>query len=284
MKNNIAIITDSTCDIPEETLNRYQIEVVPLTIIWGEEQFRDGVDLEAEAFYQRLEADPVLPSTSQPTPEDFLQVCQRVREQGAQEIVIMTISRAMSGTYQSARKAAERMEIPVRVYDSRANSMSLGWQVLAAARVREQGGGAEEMLAAADRARKNMVYLVSLDTLKFLHKGGRIGGASSFIGTLLNLKPQISVNHETGEVEAERQSRTRKKALSDLYQDFLSHFPAPEGLRVAVLHNAALEAAEELVEKLKEEVQPEEIILSIVSPILGVHTGPGAVALCGYPS
>lgn len=282
MKKDIALITDSTCDIPQAYLDRYRIEVVPLTIIWGEEQFRDGIDLDAEAFYRRLATDPVLPSTSQPTPEDFLQVCRRVREQGAEEIIIMTISRAMSGTYQSARTAAERMDTPVRVYDSRANSMSLGWQVLAAARVREQGGGAEEMLEAADRARKNMVYLVSLDTLKFLHRGGRIGGASSFIGTLLNLKPQISVNHETGEVEAERQSRTRKKALADLYQDFLSHFPTPEGLRVAVLHNAAVEAAEELVEKFKQEVQPEEIILSIVSPILGVHTGPGAVALCGY--
>jgi DegV family protein with EDD domain len=162
--------------------------------------------------------------------------------------------------------------------------MSLGWQVLAAARVREIGGDVEAMLEAADQARQKMVYLISLDTLKYLHKGGRIGGASHFIGNLLNLKPQISVNHQTGEVEGGRRSRTRKKALKDLYQDFLQNIESVENLRVAVLHNAALDTAEELVEKIRHELDPDEIILSIVSPILGVHTGPGAVAICGYPA
>lgn len=282
MKNNIALITDSTCDLPRQYLEQYNIEVVPLTIIWGEEQFRDGVDLSPEDFYQRLGKDPVIPTTSQPTPQEMVQVYEKVKENGAEEIVILTISSAMSGTYTSASKAAELMDIPVHVLDSRANSMSLGWQVLAAARAREKGGDVQAMLSAAEKARGSMVLMISLDTLEFLHKGGRIGGASHFIGTLLNLKPQITVNHHSGEVEGGRRSRTRKKALADLYTDFFAQIDSGKSLRVAVLHNAALEEAEEIANQIREEFQPEELIIGIVSPVLGVHTGPGAVAICGY--
>ena len=160
--------------------------------------------------------------------------------------------------------------------------MSLGWQVLAAARAREKGGEVKAMLSAAEQARSSMVLMISLDTLEYLHKGGRIGGASRFIGTLLNLKPQITVNHQRGEVEGGRRSRTRKKALADLYTDFFAQIDSTKILRVAVLHNAALEEAEEIKDRIQGEFQPEELVLGIVSPVLGVHTGPGAVAICGY--
>ncbi len=282
MNKTIALITDSTCDLPQNFLSQYNIEVVPLTIIWGEEQFRDGVDLSPEDFYQRLGKDPVIPTTSQPTPQEMVQAFESVKEKGADEIVILTISSAMSGTNESAKKAAELVDIPVHVQDSKANTMSLGWQVLAAARAREAGGDVQAMLSAAKKARGSMVLMISLDTLEYLHKGGRIGGASHFIGTLLNLKPQITVNHHSGEVEGGRRSRTRKKALIDLYADFISHIDSSKILRVAVLHNAALKEAEETANRIQEELQPEELILGIVSPVLGVHTGPGAVAICGY--
>ena len=282
MNKTIALITDSTCDLPQNFLSQYNIEVVPLTIIWGEEQFRDGVDLSPEDFYQRLGKDPVIPTTSQPTPQEMVQAFESVKEKGAEEIVILTISSAMSGTNESAKKAAELVDIPVHVQDSKANTMSLGWQVLAAARAREAGGDVQAMLSAAKKARGSMVLMISLDTLEYLHKGGRIGGASHFIGTLLNLKPQITVNHHSGEVEGGRRSRTRKKALIDLYADFISHIDSSKILRVAVLHNAALKEAEETANRIQEELQPEELILGIVSPVLGVHTGPGAVAICGY--
>ncbi len=282
MKNKIALITDSTCDLPRQYLEQYNIEVVPLTIIWGEDQFRDGVDLTPEDFYQRLGKDPVIPTTSQPTPQEMVQVYERVKENGAEEIVILTISSAMSGTHESAKKAAELVDIPVHVQDSKANIMSLGWQVLAAARAREKGGDVQAMLSAAERARGSMVLMISLDTLKYLHKGGRIGGASRFIGTLLNLKPQITVNHHSGEVEGGRRSRTRKKALIDLYTDFFAQIDSGKSLRIAVLHNDALEEAQEIKERIQGEFQPEELILGIVSPVLGVHTGPRAIAICGY--
>lgn len=284
MTYQTALITDSTCDLPVEYLDKYQIQVVPLTIVWGEEQFLDGVDLEAEDFYQRLDQDPTMPTTSQPTPPQFVQAYEKARKDGAKEILVICISSAMSGTHESALKAADLVDIPVEVVDSKANSMSLGWQVLAAARAREEGGNAERMIQAAEEARSTMAYIISLDTLDYLHKGGRIGGASHFIGNLLNLKPQISVDHQTGTVAAGRRSRTRKKALLELYRDFFAQIDITKTLHIAVLHNAALEEAQDLVRKIEEEFQPVEIILSIVSPVLGVHTGPRAVAICGYTS
>lgn len=282
MKHKIALITDSTCDLPLNYQEQYDIEVVPLTIIWGEEQFRDGVDLAPEDFYRRLGTDQVIPTTSQPTPQEMVQVYEKAKKNGAEEIVILTISSAMSGTHESAKKAAELVDVPVHVQDSKSNTMSLGWQVLAAARARKAGGDVQAMLSAAKQARDSMVLMISLDTLKFLHKGGRIGGASHFIGTLLNLKPQITVNHQSGEVEGGRRSRTRKKALIDLYSDFFTQIDSSKNLRVAVLHNAALEEAEKIANRIQQEFHPEELVLGIVSPVLGVHTGPGAVAICGY--
>lgn len=282
MSQKIALLTDSTSDIPQEFLDIYDIQVIPLAIIWGEQQFRDGVDLSAEEFYNRLEQDPVIPTTSQPTPQEMVRAYDEAKRNGAEEILIITISSAMSGTYESAIAAAKLVDIPVKVLDSKSNSMSLGWQVIAAARAREKGGDLQAMIDAADKARSTMVYIITLDTLEYLRKGGRIGGASHFIGNLLNLKPQISVDHASGEVAGGRRSRTRKKALVDLYKDFFGQIDQERTLRIAVLHNAALEEAKLMAERIKSEIDPEEIIISIVSPVLGVHTGPRAVAICGY--
>ncbi len=278
----IAIITDSTCDLPPALREQYAIRIVPLSVIWGEEQLREGIDIQADEFYRRLEVDPIHPTTSQPTPQDFVEAYEAAHRDGAEQIVVFTISAAMSGTYESARLATTLSPYPVQVVNSKSNSMSLGWQVLAAARAREAGGDVAEMMAAAEAARKRMVYIITLDTLEYLHKGGRIGGATKFVGTLLNLKPQIYVDHETGMVEAGRRTRTRKRALEALYQDFFSQMDTSKPLRVAVLHNAAPDEAEALAARVGEEFAPVELFISIVSPVLGVHTGPRAVALCGY--
>ena len=125
MTQKIALLTDSTCDIPQEFLDKYDIKVIPLTIIWGGEQFQDGVNLTANDFYNRLETDPILPTTSQPTPQQMVDVYESAKNNGAEEILIITISSAMSGTYESAKVAASMVNIPVTVLDSKANSMSL---------------------------------------------------------------------------------------------------------------------------------------------------------------
>jgi len=268
--------------LPPAQREQYAIHVVPLSIIWGDEQLRDGIDIRPEEFYARLVADPTYPTTSQPTPQNFLHTYRQVQQDGAQEIVVITISSAMSGTLESARLAATMIDIPVHLVDSRSNSMGLGWQVLAAARARKAGGDAAAMVAAADAARQSMVYIVVLDTLEYLRKGGRIGGASAFIGTLLNFKPQIWVNHKTGMVEAGRRTRTRQKALQTLHDDFFAQLDTRQKMRIAVLHNAALPEAEALAARVQNEFAPVELIITIVSPVLGVHTGPRAIALCGH--
>ncbi len=283
MKNNrVAVITDSTNDLPEELIKQHDIKVVPLTIVWNEETYLDGVELKAEEFYERLSVDPYHPTTSQPTPSQFLNAYQQAKQEGAQEIVVITISGAMSGTIESARSAAEMIDIPVHIVDSKSNSMSLGWQILACVRAREASASVEEMLAAIESVRSHLHYHIVLDTLEYLFKGGRIAGAAKLVNNILKVKPQIRVNHNSGTVEPGGISRTRASAIDMLYTSFFKKMDLSKPLRVAVLHNNALEEAKALVEKINQQYQPVELIVNIVSPVLGVHTGPRAIALCGY--
>ncbi len=280
--HRIALVTDSTSDIPAEWIKQYDISIVPLTIIFGSEQYLDGVDMLAEEFYQRLQKDPRHPTTSQPAPKAFLEAYQQAAARGAEEIIAITISSAMSGTIESARRAAAECGVPVHVVDSKSNSMGLGWQVIAAARTRENGGGLADMLAAAETARKNMAYYITLDTIEYLSKGGRISEAARFLNSILQIKPLIYVKHDTGTVGAALPARSRKSALEGMQREFFRHVDPARPMHVTVLHNAALPEAQEIAERIQREAAPKEIFVSIVSPVLGVHTGPRALALCGY--
>jgi DegV family protein with EDD domain len=282
MAKRIAIVTDSTCDIPAHWLKQYQITVVPMTLIFGEEQLLDGIQITPEEFYARLSNSPIRPTTSQPAPEVFLNVFNKAAADGAQEIIAMTISSAMSGTNASALQAAQQMNIPVHVHDSLNNSMGLGWQVIAAARAREGGGDAKAMLAAAQNVRKSIVYYISLDTIDYLAKGGRIGGAVSLANSVLKIKPLIYVRPDTGTVAPGIPARSRAAALEGLYREFFRHIDTKKRMHITVLHNAAEEEAQAIEAKVKQEFDPEELFVTIVTPTLGAHTGPRAVALCGY--
>ena len=282
MSKPIALITDSTCDIPKEWIKQYDISVVPLTIVFGDQQYLDWVELTAEQFYQRLPQDSHHPSTSQPTPKAFLEAFRQAADKGAKEIITLTISSLMSGTIESARRAAQESPIPVHVVDGRNNSMGLGWQVMAAARVQEAGGKLEAMLAAAEQARKNMVYYVSLDTIEYLSRGGRISEAANFLSSILRIKPLIYVRPDTGTVAPSIPSRSRKTAIESLFKEFFRHFVRDQVLHIAVLHNDALEEARALYESVMREYSPKELFVTITSPVLGAHTGPRAIALVGY--
>lgn len=240
------------------------------------------MDLEAREFYARLGQDPHHPTTSQPAAGAFLAAYQQAYEQGAERAVVFTISSAMSGTIGSARSAAQESPIPVDVVDSKNNSMGLGWQVIVAARVREQGGGVEDMLAAARYVRDRMTYFITLDTIEYLAKGGRIADAARFLNTLLKIKPLIFVRPDTGTVGASIPARSRKSAIDSLYREFFKRVDPTRALHITVLHNAADEEAAALAERVQQEYHPVEMFTSIVSPVLGVHTGPRALALCGY--
>jgi DegV family protein with EDD domain len=282
MTSNIALVTDSTCDIPSEWIEKYRIIVVPLTIIFGDQQYLDGVELSAEQFYERLQKEAHHPTTSQPTPKAFLDAFGRAAASGADEILVIVISSAMSGTIESARQAAPESTIPVHIVDSKSNSMGLGWQVIAAARAQEAGGGLDAMLAAAEQARKAMAYYISLDTIEYLSKGGRISEAAKFLDSILHIKPLIYVNQESGTVGASIPSRSRKAAIEELFKEFFRHINTDRPMHLTVLHNNALQEATALVERIQREFPPKELFITIVSPVLGVHTGPLAIALCGY--
>jgi len=282
MARRISLVTDSTCDIPMEWREQYEITVIPMTIIFGEKAYLDGVDITAEEFYRRLTNETHHPTTSQPAPSVFLEVYKKLAFEGAEEIIVISISSAMSGTYASALQAAEGFDLPVHIADSCSNSMGLGWQVIAAARARKAGGGSAEMLDAAEKARESMVYFVALDTIEYLARGGRIGGAVKFLDSLLKIKPLIYVNHKTGSVAPALPARSRKLVLKTLYKEFFKQMDINRPLHLTVLHGNAEQEAREIMGRIQEEFHPEELNLTIVSPVLGAHTGPRAVAICGY--
>ncbi len=280
--HRIALITDSLCDLHPHLIEQYHIYVVSQYVIWGTELLRDLIDIDAATFYERLMKDPVHPKTSQPTPQDFVTMIEKARQDGAEEAVIITLSNQLSGTHDSAIQARTMVDIPVHVHDTLSASMGIGWQVLAAARARQAGGDAQAMIAAAKEVLKRLVVVFTVDTLEYLHKGGRIGGAAKLVGTALNLKPQLYVDHATGRVEAGERIRTRRKALERIYEVFIEQVDASKPLHVAVQHGNAEDDARAIVERIQREHPPVELYMGSLTPVLGVHTGPGTIGLAGY--
>lgn len=278
----IAIITDSTCDIPDALTEKYDIIVISHVLIWGDEQFRDRVDIQPVEFYERFVTDPIRPTTAQASVGDFLAGIQQAIDKGADGVVILTVSSAMSGAYNMARTAAEQASIPVRVIDSKGPTMTLGWQVLAAARARDNGAGLDEIVDVADTVRANLVQMVAMESLEYLQYGGRIGDAVKWVGNVLRVKPLIAINHETGRVQPVGLARTHASLVKMLYTKFFERLQGEGKLHLAVLHGNALAEAQKLVEKIKEEFNPFELIVNITGPVLGINTGPDALALCGY--
>jgi DegV family protein with EDD domain len=278
----LAILTDSTCDIPENLVNQYNIHIVPQYIIWGDEQYRDRLELSPHDFYQRIQTDPQKPTSSQATTGDFLAAIDRAVEQGADKALILTVSSAMSGTFQMAQAAAEKAPIPVSVIDSKGPTMTLGWQVLAAARARDAGASMGEIIAKVAKVRQNLVQVVAMQTMEYLEYGGRIGDAAAWVGTMLKVKPVVRINHETGRVEPAGLARTHKAMLRMLHKKFFDALDTSGELHIAVLHGDAPEEAQQLAERIQDEFNPAELLINTTGPVLGINTGPGALALCGY--
>jgi DegV family protein with EDD domain len=278
----IAIITDSTCDIPEALIRQYGIFVIPQVVIWGGKQLRDRIDLQPVEFYERLKTDYERPHSSLPNVKDIQKAFQEALESGASEVMVLTVSSAMSGTYNLVQNVAREMNIPVHLVDSRGPTMSLGWQVLAAARARETGADTQAILEQVRQVREKLVQLVAMESLEYLQRGGRIGGAVKWVGSLLNIRPLVSINHHTGLVEPASLARTHKGLVELLYHKFFEKFKGVRNLHIAVLHGNAAEAAETLAGRIRAEHNPLELLVNITGPVLGINTGPGALALCGY--
>ncbi len=278
----IAILTDSTCDIPEPLLKQYDISVIPNFVVWGDHQYRDRIDLSPEDFYRRLPLERERPTTSTPSVEDFHRAYAAAVDRGADSIVMLTVSSAMSGVYQLAVNAGRDAAVPVTVIDSKGPTMTLGWQVLAAARLREQGADVPAIVEHVAGVRSHMHQLVCMLSLEYLSRGGRIGQAVKWVGVQLQVKPVVSINHQTGLVEPVGLSRTHNAAVDMLVTKFVDRMRGMHDLHVAVLHGACPSEASALADRMRSELGPAELIINMTGPVLGVNTGPGALALCGY--
>lgn len=275
--SEVAIITDSTAYIPDDIVKQSQISVVPLVLIWGEEEFLDGIDIEPDEFYARLQNAKIMPSTSQVTPQSFIDTYTRLNEQGKQILAVL-ISDKLSGTIASAIQAKKMLpEVTVEIVDSNTTSMALGYQAIMAARAAADGASLSECVAVAEEAKKKTGVVFAVDTLEFLHRGGRIGSGSRFLGTALKLKPILEVAN--GRVEAVERVRTRRKSLERLVDLIEERIDGRTPVHLASLNANAADDAQECLEIANERFKSIESISSTVSPVIGTHTGPGTVGL-----
>ncbi len=278
MANKVGIVTDSTSYIPEDLKKQYAIRVAPAVVIWEGEELRDGVDIQPSAFYSRLQKAAQMPTTSQPSPAAVKEQIEAFANQGYDVLCVM-VSEKLSGTIASTRQAMAMFpNAKIELVDSRSASMGLGWAILAAARAAAQGASLAECKAIAEKARDNTGVLLSVDTLEFLHRGGRIGGAQRYLGTALNFKPILELQH--GVIEPVERVRTRGKAHARLIELAVERIGGRTPVRLAVIHANVPDIAKEVLKQASDVIKPVEAVISEVSPAVGTHTGPGTVGLC----
>ena len=271
----VKIVTDSSADLPAQLVQELGITIVPLYVRFGEKVYRDRVDISEDEFYQRLLHDPVHPSTIQPTPQDFASVYQKLSPK-ADGIVSIHMSAKLSGTYNSALQGKEMIEkgCPIEVVDSQTTSMGLGLIDIAAAIVAKAGEGLPTVMEEVKQAIPSIRLLFLLDTLEYLLLGGRIGKAKALLGSILNVKPVLTL--KDGEVVPAGQVRSRAKGIDRLF-DFVKSASNIQDL--AVVYNTTPDEAQALEERMGTIFAKEQIKLARVGPMLGVHTGPGALAV-----
>lgn len=281
--SKVALVTDSSTFIPQEYLDEYLIQMVPVSLIWSGKVLRDGVDIQPQDFYNRLKTASELPSTSQPSPEAFKEEFVRLLSKGY-EVLGVFLSSTLSGTFASAVQAASNLpKHKIELIDSRTGSMGAGWPILMAARAAVKGASLEECKSIVKKALNHVGILLMPATLEYLHRGGRIGGAQRFIGDLLNLKPILEV--VSGRFVGLERVRTTQKALHRLEELLEARINNRIPVRLGVLHASAPELAEQLLEQAKIRIKPIETLLADVSPAVGSHLGPGTVGfafMAGY--
>ncbi|MEX0673861.1 MAG: DegV family protein [Gaiellaceae bacterium] len=272
---NTAIVVDSTADFPEAVARFPNWRIVPLYVRFGDESHRDYVDLGPAEFYRRLRTAPELPTTSQPTPGDFLAAYEQLA--GYERIYSLHISGRLSGTVESARAAvAEAGADHVRIVDSDTASAAIAMLGLAVQRRLERGTTDEEIDELVERYRRDAELLFTVDTLEFLARGGRIGRAKAFAGQMLNVKPILTIKE--GEVVPVKRVRGNQKAFMEFVRAFREGSAEGPGLRVGIAHADAPERAEALAEMVRRERPDAELELSTtLGAVIGTHAGPGCV-------
>jgi DegV family protein with EDD domain len=270
MKRGFAVVTDSTADLPDEWRERYSIEVVPLKVLFGNETFRDRVDLTDEEFFRRLAASTRLPTTSAPSPGDFASVYERLSH-NYESCISIHVGAQLSATAEAARVGAKSVEgFKVSVVDSESVSMPIAFLC----RIAAESATLEEAIAAVEKRVPRCRVLALLDTLRYLEMGGRVGRAQALIGTMLDLKPLLLVADR--EIKPVARARTRSRAIAGMIEFFGSELPVEHA---AVMHAQAGEEAEQIASALRSKLPGMEIPIGHIGCVLGTHTGPKALGL-----
>jgi len=279
-KQKVAVVTDGTCSLTPAQGEQYGFHVAPVYVIFGEKTYLSGVDLDAAEFYRLLHASKNLPTTAQPTAQDFIDIYTKLVDE-VDEIVTVVISHHMSATLQSALMAQEQFTaIPTHVIDSESVSLGLGMMAIAAARAAAQGQDAQQVVQLLEKIKQSMNVIFTVETLEYLHKGGRIGGATAFLGSALSIKPILYV--KDGRIEPLERARTRKRAVAHLLE-LVEEKVGKSEAHFAVLHCEADEEARELGEQVKAKFNCAELVIAEAGPIIGTHAGPGTLGLSFYP-
>ncbi|ADJ26460.1 degV family protein [Dehalogenimonas lykanthroporepellens BL-DC-9] len=273
---SVKVVTDSTADIPAELAGELGITTVPLYVQFGGESFRDRVDITEDNFYARLQNGPVHPTTAQPSPQDFADAYDRIAE-GADAIVSVHLSEKMSGTISAARQGAMMMKntVPVEVVDSTFTSMATGLVAVAAARLARAGHDLGSVVTGARESIGKIDLLVLFDTLKYIARGGRIGRAKALMGSVLNVKPLLDI--QGGEFVPVGQVRSRARGVDRLVE--LVKSAGHSIAELAVIHSTTPDEAKALAKRLAEFVATDKIHIARFGPVLGVHGGPGVLAV-----
>jgi DegV family protein with EDD domain len=270
LKRNFAVVTDSTADLPDEWRERYDIEVVPLKVIFGEETFRDGVDMNNQEFFARLATSTKLPTTSAPSPGEFGEVYQRLAKDH-EGCISIHIGAQLSATAESARVGAQGVDgFKVNVIDSETVTMPMAFLCKVAA----ESASLDDATAAVKQRIPGCRVLALLDTLRYIEMGGRVSRAQAMIGTMLDLKPLLLVKDR--EIKSVDRVRTRSRAIPRMIEFFQSDMPVEY---VGVMHAQAQEDADRIAAGLRERLPDLEIPISQIGCVLGTHTGPKALGV-----
>lgn len=276
----VAVVTDSSAYLPPELVEKYAIHVVPLILMMGDKTWRDGVDIDPPTFYELLRTSPDFPTSSQPSIATFQDLFVELSRE-VEGIVVIVLSEELSGTIDSARAAAANLpDIPVEIIDSRGCSMVTGYPALAAAQAAATGGDLQTVVNAARSLIGGIRMYFIVDTLEYLHRGGRIGTAAKLLGSALDFKPILQV--WDGMVRPVTKVRTRRKALAKLYELLDEQLAEGAKVHMTVFHAAAREEAARLKEQLEARFHPVEMIETDCSPVMGAHGGPGMVGVVFY--
>jgi len=278
----LRIVTDSSANLPERLVQQYNIAVVPLNVHIGEKSYQEGINLSREEFYRRLPKTHPLPTTSQPSAGQFQEVYERIFSDG-DEVLSMHLSSRLSGTYASAAGAKSMMrDAPLTLFDSGTVSVGLGILVLAAARAAQDGFAREEIVALLEKMAARTIIYFTVDTLEYLQRGGRIGTAAAWVGTILQLKPVLAI--EQGEVLATDRVRTRKRALSRLLALLAEHCSAADAWWAGVAHIQADEESTRLTDTICRDLPITGALKAEIGPVIGTHGGPGTIGVALSPA